>query len=80
MSLQITMQVIINFIDLKRSEVWLEMIQQLQSDGIQLVDTDCFALKRFLKIAHNKVCTVVDTQRYLIHRAEEHVSTSTLNY
>ena len=68
------MQIIINFLDLKRGETWLEIIQELQDEGIPLVDTDATAIERLRNISHNKVSATIYTQRYLIQRAKEHVS------
>lgn len=63
------MELIINFIDLKCAELWLEMGDTLQ--GIPLVESDAAALIRYIAIAKNKVLTVLDTQHFLLCRDQE---------
>ena len=70
------MQIIINMLDLKKGEIWLEIVQSLQRGNMKLVDTDMAALQRYFKISQNKVAVVIDTQRYLIRRAKEDVRLS----
>jgi len=69
------MQIITNMLDLKRGEIWLEVVQGLRRDGIHLVESDRKSIDLYFKISQNKVSVVIDTQRYLIRRAKEDVRT-----
>jgi len=68
------MQIIINFLDLKRSEMWNDISTELKAVKFPFVPSDKFAMKRLVKVAKNKVTTVIETQRYLIAREKEKVS------
>lgn len=61
--------------DLKRGEIWIEIMEELQEEKekCRLVPTDEKAVELLAKISRNKAAAVIETQRYLIQRAAEHV-------
>ncbi|XP_035710024.1 uncharacterized protein LOC118436323 [Folsomia candida] len=65
------MQIIINFLDLKRGEIWLEMLQRVKDDKFDLVPSDAEVINCLSTISKNKTSAVLDTQRYLIQRSKE---------
>jgi hypothetical protein len=67
------MQIIINFIDLKQGEIWLEMYQDVVNAEFELETSDAYALELLTRISRNKFSSVLDTQRYLIQRSNENV-------
>ena len=67
------MTVILNYLDLKRSEIWLELEKELKAEGLKLVDSDQTGMECMLKICRNKIAVTVNTQRYLIQRHREQV-------
>lgn len=69
------MQIIINFLDLKRGEIWLEMLQRVKDDKFDLVPSDAEVINCLSTISKNKTSAVLDTQRYLIQRSKENVNT-----
>ncbi|CAG7785538.1 unnamed protein product [Allacma fusca] len=68
---QVTMKIIVNFLDLKVSEIWMEMNEEIQAEGLTLVKSDAIGMDILLKISRNKIATVMSTQRYLIQRGTE---------
>lgn len=72
--LQVVMQVIINFVDLKKSEIYLELVEEIENKGSSAIaPQDEEAVIKLAKVSRNALSTVLETQRYLIRRFNEKV-------
>lgn len=66
------MQVIINFVDLKKSEIYLEIADSLENEETPtMTPGDEEDVGKFAEISRNTLATVLETQRYLIRRFNE---------
>jgi F0F1-type ATP synthase alpha subunit len=74
--MKVTMQIIVNYLDLKRSESWNELNNELNEEEFPLVESDRKVMDLLVQISDNKVAAVIETQQYLIRRAMEKVFTS----
>ncbi|CAL8148215.1 unnamed protein product [Orchesella dallaii] len=69
---QVVMQVIINYFDLKESEIYLEMMEEMQKqESVAEDETANTSSKKIVTVSKNKIATVLETQRYLIRRHRE---------
>ncbi|ODN03385.1 Cilia- and flagella-associated protein 69 [Orchesella cincta] len=74
---QIVMQVIINYFDLKESEIYLEMMEEMQKqESVAEDETPNSDNKKIVTVSKNKIATVLETQRYLIRRNREKEETN----
>jgi len=67
------MQIIINYLDLKRGEIYLEIERDIKNRNIELSFTDSNILERMVTVTRNKAVAVRDTQEYLLRRSTEDV-------
>lgn len=67
------MHSIINFVDIKKSEIFLEVYQDFGKVEPPLPPTVSDSALKMVRVVRNTLATVLETQRFLIRRINEKV-------